>query len=197
MKKFSLVCVALSLGMLVAPAQADDPVAPQPEAAVVHEGHVHGEHVHEGYVEGGYYGGGGYTGIAGGHLVYPRRADVVRNAVHDRYHPHPFYAHGRRGLDATWTHEWNQSMAAGLPWHGGYYYPQYGQPVALIVPPTASFISNYGWGVGNTTSMPIYHQFARPYPGPASGGNAAQFAPPPYWPSNTNQFGVYPVRGPW
>lgn len=193
MKKFSMVCVALSLGMVIAPARADDPVA-APQAAAVHEGHVHaghGEYVEEGYV------GGGYVGGSNGSRVYPRRRDVIRNATHDRYHPHPFYAHGRRGLDATWTHEWNQSMAAGLPWHGDYYYPQYGQPLALVVPPTAGFITNYGWGVGNTTSTPIYHQFGRYYPGPASGGNAAQFAPPPYWPSNTNQFGVYPVRGPW
>ena len=197
MKKFSMICLALGLGFAMTSARADDPVSPEPDAGTqsvqVQEGHVHEGHVHEGYVSGGYE-TGGYVGADG--RVYPRRMEVVRNAVYDRAHPHPFYAHGRRGRDATWTHEWNQQMAAGLPWHGNYYYPQYGQPLALIVPPTASYITNYSWGVGNTTSTPIYHQFARPYPGPATGGGY-QFQAPPYWPSNTNQFGVYPVRGPW
>jgi len=188
MKKTWILSIVLGCGLSIAAVSADEP-APQPEPAV-HSGHVVHEYSGEGYVGEGYSTAGYPAG------VYPRRREVVRNAVHDRYHPHPFYAHGRRGADATWTHGWNQSMAAGLPWHGNYYYPQYGQPVALIVPPTAAFQTNYSWGVGNTTSTPIYHQFARPYPGPATGGSG-QFMAPPLWPSNTNQFGIYPVRGPW
>jgi len=37
--------------------------------------------------------------------------------------------------------------------------------------------------------------FQRPYPGPYGGG--VGFLPTPYWPSDTRQFGIYPVRGPW
>ena len=46
--------------------------------------------------------------------------------------------------------------------------------------------------------MPIYHQFRRPYPGPggvAGGGN--RLLPTPNQPSDTVQFGVNAVRGPW
>jgi hypothetical protein len=114
-----------------------------------------------------------------------------------RYHPAPAYARGRRGRRAAETHQWNMAQASGLPWHGNYYNAQYGAPVALVVPPTAGYITNYSWGVGNTSSTPIYHQFARPYPGAASGSKGGSFHATPLWPSNTNQFGYYPVRGPW
>ena len=43
---------------------------------------------------------------------------------------------------------------------------------------------------------PIYHQFRRSYPGPFAGGGQG-FYPTPTWPSHTDQFGVYYVRGPW
>ncbi len=86
-------------------------------------------------------------------------------------------------------------QAQVLPWHGGYYDPYWGEPYALVVPPTAEFQSNYGWGVGGTRVSPIYHQFGRPYPGYGVGyGN---FQPIPNWPSDTQQFGVYYIRGPW
>ncbi len=83
-----------------------------------------------------------------------------------------------------------------MPWHGGFYDPTYGQPIALVVPPNAETQTNWGWGVGNTRTSPIYHQFGRNYPGlgPAFGG---AYAPTPPWPSDTTQFGVYYVRGPW
>ena len=84
---------------------------------------------------------------------------------------------------------------ANVPWHGPYYQPVWGQPVALVVPPTANFQTNFSWGVGRTTMKPLNHQFGRPYPGPFGGANP--LAPPPHWPSNTNQFGFYSVRGPW
>ena len=82
------------------------------------------------------------------------------------------------------------------PWHGQYSNTQYGQPVALVVPPTAKSMGSYSWGVSQNEIRPIYHQFGRPYPGGEAGlGNS--FLPTPYWPSHTDQFGVYPVRGPW
>ncbi len=81
------------------------------------------------------------------------------------------------------------------PWHGGYYHLAWGEPVALVVPPTAGRQTKWAWGVTNTEVRPIWHQYERAYPGPFGGG--AGFAPQPYWPSSTDQFGVYYIRGPW
>ena len=86
-------------------------------------------------------------------------------------------------------------QARVLPWHNGFYDPAWGEPVALVVPPTAEYQSNYGWGVGGTRVSPIYHQFGRPFPGYGGGGGA--FLPTPLNPSDTQQFGVYYIRGPW
>ena len=84
------------------------------------------------------------------------------------------------------------------PWHGSFYDPSYGTPIALVVPPTAERQTNYGWGVGNTRVSRIDAQFMLPYPGPgAAAASGYGFAPTPPWPSDTNQFGVYYVRGPW
>lgn len=84
--------------------------------------------------------------------------------------------------------------AAWYPWHGGYRHTAWGTPVALVVPPTAEFHTEYGWGVTNTRVVPIYHQFKRPYyPIGGDGG----FLSTPQWPSDTTQFGVYYIRGPW
>lgn len=115
-----------------------------------------------------------------------------------RFHPAPGYAHGFRGIASENTHEWNQQQAMGKSWHGRYYHRQWGAPLALVVPPTVSYETTYSWGVGQTRTMPVNHQFARPYPGPASnGGGGPDFRATPVWPSSTNQFGVYPVRAPW
>jgi hypothetical protein len=86
--------------------------------------------------------------------------------------------------------------AEARPWHGNYYHTRYGVPLALVVPPNAKVISSYGWGVTATEINPLYHQFQRPFPGyiDASG---AMLLPTPPWPSHTDQFGVYPIRGPW
>ncbi|OHB78199.1 MAG: hypothetical protein A2W31_06705 [Planctomycetes bacterium RBG_16_64_10] len=86
-------------------------------------------------------------------------------------------------------------QARWYTWHGPFYEAGWGTPVALVVPPTASMQTNWGWGVTNTRISRINHQFTRPYPGPGAGGGA--FLPTPPWPSDTNQFGVYYVRGPW
>lgn len=112
-------------------------------------------------------------------------------------HPHPVYAHSRAGINATRTHRWNQSQAQQHSWHGGYYYPAYGQPLALVVPPTASFQSKYSWGVGNTQSVPIYHQYGRSYPGQAAGATPNMYQKVPAQPWNTDQFGIYYSRAPW
>jgi hypothetical protein len=84
----------------------------------------------------------------------------------------------------------------GTPsWHGDYYHSQWGRPVALVVPPTAGMQSHYAWGVAQTRRTPIYHQFQPEFPG--YGSWPGQFRSTPLWPSDTDQFGVYYVRGPW
>ena len=80
-------------------------------------------------------------------------------------------------------------------WNRNYAHTAYGQPVALVVPPTANLQTNYGWGVASSRLSRIEHQFQRNYPGYGTFGGP--FRPTPVWPSDTTQFGVYYVRGPW
>jgi hypothetical protein len=106
------------------------------------------------------------------------------------------------GLPPTAGHAENPQayayrQARVLPWHNGYYDIAWGEPIALVVPPNAEFQSNYGWGVGGTRVAPIYHQFGRPYPGSPGAYPPGRFLPTPHWPSDTQQFGVYYIRGPW
>ncbi|MBU6276793.1 MAG: hypothetical protein KGQ61_09150 [Planctomycetes bacterium] len=83
-------------------------------------------------------------------------------------------------------------------WHSVWYDPSIGRPMALVVPPTAEFTAEYAWGVPSHRVVPLYHQFRRPYPGPgAVPGSGGGLYPTPMWPSDTVQFGVHPVRGPW
>jgi len=82
------------------------------------------------------------------------------------------------------------------PWHGGYYHTAWGMPVAVVVPPTAELQTHWGWGVGNTRVTPICPQFERHWPGPGT-YSRRHFRPTPAWPSDTDQFGAYYVRGPW
>lgn len=86
--------------------------------------------------------------------------------------------------------------AERYPWHGSYYHAAWGMPVALVVPPTAEYQTHWGWGVGNYRITPICHQFNRTWPGPGH-YDRSTFRPTPPWPSDTDQFGVYYVRGPW
>jgi len=86
--------------------------------------------------------------------------------------------------------------ASQLPWHGGFAYQNYQTPVAMVVPPTSNMQTNYAWGVPSSRMTPVYHQFNREYPGGIS-GDPGTLGVTPYQPSNTRQFGVYNVRGPW
>jgi hypothetical protein len=86
--------------------------------------------------------------------------------------------------------------AQTLPWHGQYYNTAYGAPLGLVVPPTAQMQTKMGWGVSQSEMVPIYHQFFRAYPGERF-GPTAPFQATPAWPSHTDQFGVYYIRGPW
>ena len=127
---------------------------------------------------------------------FPKPLSTIRNAAQDRYHPHPYYAYGRQGITATREHHWNFQQAQTYPWHGDYSYWKYGTPTAVVLPPTAAFMSDYQWGVGNTTSNPIHHQFQHQGYG-VSGGAAGGSHWTPYWPHHTRQFGLYGVRAPW
>jgi len=89
-----------------------------------------------------------------------------------------------------------QRYAAMQPWHAGYVHAGWGSPVALVVPPTAENQTHWGWGVGGTRITRIHPQFQLGYPGPAQ-YNREAFQAMPRWPSDTDQFGVYYVRGPW
>jgi hypothetical protein len=88
------------------------------------------------------------------------------------------------------------NQAQTYPWHDMYYSAEWNMPVALVVPPRAENQMKYSWGVGSSRVVPIEHQFGRNYPGPGS-YNRSNFRPTPTWPSDTDQFGVYYVRGPW
>ena len=97
------------------------------------------------------------------------------------------FRYGNYDRGANWYNA-NQS------WHGNYYNVQWGHPLAVIVPPTANFQTNYSWGVGRTRSAPIHHQFGRRYVDPVT-GTVTQA--PSIWPSDTNNMGTHYIRGPW
>ncbi|MEX0612722.1 MAG: hypothetical protein WD738_00605 [Pirellulales bacterium] len=83
-------------------------------------------------------------------------------------------------------------------WNRNYAYTDYGVPVALVVPPTANMQTNWGWGVASSRITRIDHQFQRNFPGyPIGAPFGGPYRPTPIWPSDTSQFGVYYVRGPW
>lgn len=121
---------------------------------------------------------------------------AVKRGLSDPFTPNRIYAYSETGVEAGYTHDWNQQQMQSYPWHGGYNYWKYERPTALVVPPTAGFQTEYAWGVAQTRSMPIYHQF-RPGGGMSGGGGGMGAQNSPYWPSSTDQMGVYPVRGPW
>ena len=85
--------------------------------------------------------------------------------------------------------------ATQRPWHYHYSNAQYGQPVALVVPPTAELQTNYAWGSVGSRMSRIDHQYQRPWPN--GRGTPAGFLPTPAWPSDTRQFGTHYIRGPW
>lgn len=92
---------------------------------------------------------------------------------------------------------WPLQRAQVYNWHGRYAHSSYGQPVALVVPPTANLQTNWGWGVGSSRISRIDHQFGRNYPGYGPFGGGAAFSTLPRWPHDTTNHGVYYVRGPW
>lgn len=143
------------------------------------------------------YGDPGVNGMT--QNVYQGRVNILRNikmASHDHYSPYPMYAYSNAGLAAGRTHAANIEQSSTTPWHGNYMNWKWRQPTALVVPPNTSYQTSYAWGVGQTRSNPLHHQFGRNSVGAGVGG-AGGFSPTPYWPSSTEQFGIYPVRAPW
>jgi hypothetical protein len=134
---------------------------------------------------------GGHHGLLGSrlHAVAGHPTGAIAGAAHS----------GQPIIDPWLRADWiAQQRAATKSWHAGYYHTQWGGPVALMVPPTVRTQTRWGWGVAQTTVEPLYHQFKRPYPGPVgAAGPVAPLLPTPRWPSHTDQFGVYYVRGPW
>ena len=91
---------------------------------------------------------------------------------------------------------WSYNFSVNRPWHGSYYYQNYRQPMALVVPPTAHMRQTLSWGVSQNLMYPIHHQFGRSANSPGVAPNGS-FLPTPTWPSHTDQFGIHYVRGPW
>jgi len=87
--------------------------------------------------------------------------------------------------------------ARGMSWHAPYVHTATGLPVVYIVPPTAHTQTRWSWGVAQNTMSPIYHQFRRTHPGESVELSSEQFNHTPRWPSHTDQFGVYYIRGPY
>ncbi len=130
------------------------------------------------------------------HSRFPHLLRSLSLASQNKLTPSPIYTYSRSGITAQRVHEWNGQQQLNNPWHGNYNYWRWQRPTALVVPPTASFTSEYNWGVGQTRSFPIYHQFGRDGGGSIGGGGGA-FGNTPDQPWSTSQFGVYPVRAPW
>jgi hypothetical protein len=105
---------------------------------------------------------------------------------------YPHHGHHAKRADVL-----SRYYAAQRPWHGPYAYTPNGRPTALVVPPNSKMHTSYAWGVSQSEMVPIYHQFHRDYPGGMMIGNGGEVNSTPYWPSHTDQLGVYPVRGPW
>lgn len=92
-------------------------------------------------------------------------------------------------------YNWPVRRAYYYDWNKPYAHTAYGQTISLVVPPTATLQTNWGWGVGSSRLQRLDHQVQRNYPGPGPFGGATRTTP--IWPSDTTQFGVYHVRGPW
>lgn len=122
---------------------------------------------------------------------------TLKAAVKDKWSPHRVYSYSNAGVTASHHHAWNQQQMDNYSWHGGYKNWQWGTPTAVVVPPTSGYQSSYAWGVGQVRSTPIHHQFGSGAAASIGGGTGGGLSTTPYWPQSTDQFGLYPVRGPW
>ena len=75
-------------------------------------------------------------------------------------------------MPATTPLWYGSSYNPAVAWHGYNYDPAWGMPYALVVPPTARYQKQLGWGVGGSRTSRINYQFhasipARPPTTPA------------------------------
>ena len=68
--------------------------------------------------------------------------------------------------------------------------------MAVVVPPTVRWQSNYAWGVGGSRLNRVGAQYQAEFPGPESVYHQRDYLPAPPQPSDTQQFGDNYVRGP-
>ncbi len=103
--------------------------------------------------------------------------------------------HGRRAAQCN-TGGFAQGSGDSAQGNMGYYDPAWGMPLAVVVPPTVRWQSNYAWGVGGSRLTRVGAQYQPEFPGPESAYNQRGYLPAPPQPSDTEQFGVYYARGP-
>ncbi len=84
-----------------------------------------------------------------------------------------------------------------MTWQAGWYDTTYGAPLALVVPPSVTYMGQYHWGMPASSTVPVAPQFGRINPTLDAFGQPQGIAPSPYYPSHTNRLGIYAVRGPW
>jgi len=89
-----------------------------------------------------------------------------------------------------------QGGPAGGGWQDGYYDVAWGMPLAVLVPPTARWQTDYSWGPGGTRVTHINSRFRPMSSGPESSYQMGGYLPAPPQPSDTRQMGDYYVRGP-
>ncbi|MFM2011950.1 MAG: hypothetical protein RLZZ396_734 [Planctomycetota bacterium] len=190
-RKLSFATIALSAmlacGSLHAQTSTNGNCNTCPPSSGYVSGHAHGAHLHGAVAHVGQSVHAVGGAIQGHMLNYGQLAASGANA-------NGFGSNAGWVWHSSWGDYWARTQANQRPWHGGYYWMRTGQPTALVVPPTVTMQSNYSWGVSQNTMTPVYHQFGGNPPNGAGGG---VFRATPYWPTHTDQFGVYPVRGPW
>jgi hypothetical protein len=190
-RKLSFATIALSAmlacGSLHAQTSTNGNCNTCPPSSGYVSGHAHGAHLHGAVAHVGQSVHAVGGAIQGHMLNYGQLAASGANA-------NGFGSNAGWEWHSSWGDYWARTQANQRPWHGGYYWMRTGQPTALVVPPTVTMQSNYSWGVSQNTMTPVYHQFGGNPPNGAGGG---VFRATPYWPTHTDQFGVYPVRGPW
>jgi hypothetical protein len=190
-RKLSFATIALSAmlacGSLHAQTSTNGNCNTCPPSSGYVSGHAHGAHIHGAVAHVGQSVHAVGGAIQGHMLNYGQLAASGANA-------NGFGSNAGWVWHSSWGDYWARTQANQRPWHGGYYWMRTGQPTALVVPPTVTMQSNYSWGVSQNTMTPVYHQFGGNPPNGAGGG---VFRATPYWPTHTDQFGVYPVRGPW
>jgi hypothetical protein len=94
------------------------------------------------------------------------------------------------------TGEGSSSAPYAGGWQDGYYSAAWGMPMAVLVPPTARWQTDYAWGAGGTRISRIDARFQPAASGPESSYRMNNYLPAPPQPSDTRQMGEYYVRGP-